>query len=88
MATLELRAELFQSINPLLDNEYLLRKVIDFANSLTLKLHKTKNADNTDNCHDTDEEIEENIRQAFNELKAVKEGKSQTRDFFEVVNEL
>ena len=25
---------------------------------------------------------------SFNELKAVKEGKSQTRDFFEVVNEL
>ena len=61
MATMELRAELFQSINPLLDNECL---------------------------NNADEEIETHIRQSFNELNAVKEGKSQTRDFFEVVNEL
>ena len=82
---MELRAEVFQSINPLLDNDSLMRELLDFIKGLVSRENKTKVADAQ---HDSDEEIEAGLRQAFKELKAIKEGKSKTRDFFEVVNEL
>ena len=85
MSTMELRAEVFQSINPLLDNDSLMRELLDFIKGLVSRENKTKVADAQ---HDSDEEIEAGLRQAFKELKAIKEGKSKTRDFFEVVNEL
>ena len=72
--TMELRAELFQSINPLLDNESLLREVINFVKSLTLR-RKEKAAVEFEAQHDTDEEIEKKLRQAFGELKDYKDGK-------------
>lgn len=86
MSTMELRAELFQNINPLLDDESLLREVLDFIKGLVSR--KKKAASTVSVQHDSDEEIEAGLRQAFKELKSVKEGKMQTRDFFEVVNEL
>ena len=86
MSTMELRAELFQNINPLLDDESLLREALDFIKGL---VSRKKGATPTVSVqHDSDEEIEAGLRQAFKELKSVKEGKLQTRDFFEVVNEL
>ena len=84
---MELRAEVFQSINPLLDNDSLMRELLDFIKGLVSRENKTKHVD-TDIQHDSDEYIEANLREAFKELKAIKEGKSKTRDFFEVVNEL
>lgn len=86
MSTMELRAELFQNINPLLDDESLLREVLDFIKGLVSR--KKEAAPTVSVQHDSDEEIEAGLRQAFKELKSVKEGKLQTRDFFEVVNEL
>lgn len=86
MSTMELRAELFQNINPLLDDESLLREALDFIKSLVSR--KKEAAPTVSVQHDSDEEIEAGLRQAFKELKSVKEGKLQTRDFFEVVNEL
>ncbi|MDD6001149.1 MAG: hypothetical protein PUC50_03035 [Bacteroidales bacterium] len=86
MSTMELRAELFQNINPLLDDESLLREVLDFIKGLVSR--KKEAASTVSVQHDSDEEIEAGLRQAFKELKSVKEGKLQTRDFFEVVNEL
>ena len=83
---MELRAELFQNINPLLDDESLLREVLDFIKGLVSR--KKEAASTVSVQHDSDEEIEAGLRQAFKELKSVKEGKMQTRDFFEVVNEL
>lgn len=83
---MELRAELFQNINPLLDDESLLREVLDFIKGLVSR--KKEAASTVSVQHDSDEEIEAGLRQAFKELKSVKEGKLQTRDFFEVVNEL
>lgn len=83
---MELRAELFQNINPLLDDESLLREVLDFIKGLVSR--KKEAAPTVSVQHDSDEEIEAGLRQAFKELKSVKEGKLQTRDFFEVVNEL
>ena len=86
MSTMKLRAELFQNINPLLDDESLLREALDFIKSLVSR--KKEAAPTVSVQHDSDEEIEAGLRQAFKELKSVKEGKLQTRDFFEVVNEL
>ena len=86
MSTMELRAELFQNINPLLDDESLLREALDFNKGLVSR--KKEAAPTVSVQHDSDEEIEAGLRQAFKELKSVKEGKLQTRDFFEVVNEL
>ena len=83
---MELRAELFQNINPLLDDESLLREALDFIKGLVSR--KKEAASTVSVQHDSDEEIEAGLRQAFKELKSVKEGKMQTRDFFEVVNEL
>ena len=83
---MELRAELFQNINPLLDDESLLREALDFIKCLVSR--KKEAAPTVSVQHDSDEEIEAGLRQAFKELKSVKEGKLQTRDFFEVVNEL
>ncbi len=83
---MELRAELFQNINPLLDDESLLREALDFIKGLVSR--KKEAAPTVSVQHDSDEEIEAGLRQAFKELKSVKEGKLQTRDFFEVVNEL
>ena len=87
MSTMELRAELFQNINPLLDSDSLMRELLDFVKVLVSREKKAGNVI-ADIQHDSDEQIEANLRQAFKELKAVKEGKMKTRDFFEVVNEL
>ena len=69
---MELRAEVFQSINPLLDNDSLMRELLDFIKGLVSRENKTKVADAQ---HDSDEEIEAGLRQAFKELKDYKDGK-------------
>ncbi len=73
MSTMELRAELFQNINPLLDDESLLREVLDFIKGLVSR--KKEAASTVSVQHDSDEEIEAGLRQAFKELKDYKDGK-------------
>lgn len=73
MSTMELRAELFQNINPLLDDESLLREALDFIKSLVSR--KKEAAPTVSVQHDSDEEIEAGLRQAFKELKDYKDGK-------------
>lgn len=85
MCTMELRAEFLQSINPLFESDSLMREALDLIKGL---LSREKKAQAVVAHNDSDEEIETGLRQAFKELKAVKEGKIETRDFFEVVNEL
>ncbi|MBR4677317.1 MAG: hypothetical protein IKO99_04875 [Bacteroidales bacterium] len=85
MCTMELRAEFLQSINPLFESDSLMREALDLIKGL---LSREKKAQAVVAQNDSDEEIETGLRQAFKELKAVKEGKIETRDFFEVVNEL
>jgi len=85
MSTMELRAEFLQSINPLFESDRLLSEAMYLIKGL---LSREKKAQAVVAQNDSDEEIETGLRQAFKELKAVKEGKIETRDFFEVVNEL
>ena len=85
MCTMELRAEFLQSINSLFESDSLMREALDLIKGL---LSREKKAQAVVAQNDSDEEIETGLRQAFKELKAVKEGKIETRDFFEVVNEL
>jgi hypothetical protein len=82
---MELRAEFLQSINPLFESDRLLSEAMYLIKGL---LSREKKAQAVVAQNDSDEEIETGLRQAFKELKAVKEGKIETRDFFEVVNEL
>ena len=44
MTTLQLRAELLNEINPIFDDDSLMREVIDFVRGLTLKKRKEKTA--------------------------------------------
>lgn len=69
---MELRAEVFQSINPLLDDESLMQELLNLIKDLVSKRNKTKVADVQ---HDSDEKIEAELRQAFKELKDYKDGK-------------
>ncbi|MCR5455538.1 MAG: hypothetical protein K6F33_11180 [Bacteroidales bacterium] len=85
MNTMELRGELLQSIDSLQDNENLMRELLSIIKNFISK-HKKIQVETP--LHDSDEDIEAGLRQAFKELKAIKEGKMETRDFFEVVNEL
>jgi hypothetical protein len=82
---MELRAEFLQSINPLFESDRLLSEAMYLIKGL---LSREKKAQAVVAQNDSDEEIETGLRQAFKELKAVKEGKMETKDFFEVVNEL
>mgnify|MGYP003420397407 FL=1 len=38
--------------------------------------------------HAAENEIKANLQEAFSEFKRVQDGKAETRDFFEVINEL
>ncbi|MBQ3657755.1 MAG: hypothetical protein II956_13085 [Bacteroidales bacterium] len=79
---MELRAELFSVLTPMLDDATALDRIISFLKSFTIKKASEKIV-----C-DTDDEIRENLRSAFKEFKDYQDGKVKTRDFFEVVNEL
>lgn len=71
MSTMELRAEFLQSINPLFESDRLLREAMDLIKGLLSR----EKAQTTDAQHDSDEEIEAGLRQAFKELKDYKDGK-------------
>ena len=64
MTTLQLRAELLNEINPIFDDDSLMREVIDFVRGLTLKKRKEK-AVPIDIPHDSDEYILSGISQSF-----------------------
>ena len=86
MSTMELRAELFQNINPLLDSDSLMQELLDFIKSLVAKKNKAENVI-ADIQHDTDEQIEDNLRQAFKELKDYKDGKIKFQSADEFLKE-
>ena len=86
MTTLQLRAELLNEINPIFDDDSLMREVIDFVRGLTLKKRKEK-AVPIDIPHDSDEYILSGISQSFKEFKEYKEGKRQFKTADELLKE-
>ena len=86
MSTMELRAELFKNINPLLDSDSLMRELLDFIKTLVAKKNKAENVV-ADIQHDSDEQIEANLRQAFQELKDYKDGKVKFQSADEFLKE-
>lgn len=87
MTTLQLRAELLNEINPIFDDDSLMREVIDFVRGLTLKKRKEK-AVPIDIPHDSDEYILSGISQSLKEFKEYKEGKRQFKTADEFLKEL
>lgn len=87
MTAIEMRAELLREINPIFDDMSLMQEVISFVKGLTLKKRKAIAAECASEC-DTDEEIEDNLRQAFNEFKEYKSGKRKFKTADEFLKEL
>lgn len=87
MTTLQLRAELLNEINPIFDDDSLMREVIDFVRGLTLKKRK-ENVETIDIQHDTDEYILSGLSQSLKEFKEYKEGKRQFKTADEFLKEL
>lgn len=87
MTTLQLRAELLNEINPIFDDDSLMREVIDFVRGLTLKKRKEK-AVPIDIPHDSDEYILSGLSQSFKEFKEYKEGKRHFKTADEFLKEL
>jgi len=81
MNTLSLNAEILQTLSLIADDENCLKKALHAIKDIVA--HKEK-----EQC-DSDEYIEKNLREAFSELKKIKEGKKvKTYSFEEVLNEL
>ena len=87
MTAIEMRAELLREINPIFDDVSLMQEVISFVRGLTLKKRKANVAECTSES-DTDEEIENNLRQAFKEFKEYKSGKRKFKTADEFLKEL
>ena len=87
MTALQLRAELLQTLNPIFDDVSLMREVIDFVKKLSFKKRESI-AKQVEFQYDTDEEIENGLRQAFQEFKEYKEGKRTFKTADEFLKEL
>lgn len=87
MTAIEMRAELLREINPIFDDMSLMQEVISFVKGLTLKKRKAIAAECASVC-DTDEEIENNLRQAFKEFKEYKAGNRKFKTSDEFLKEL
>lgn len=83
MNTLDLRAEVFNTLNPYLDDEDVLKSILDYLKSLVSRKSVAKPIE-----HDTDEEIVENLRQSFKEFKDYKDGKKQLKSADTFLKEL
>ena len=77
MATVQLRAELFREISPMLDSEVMLRKTIDFIRSLYA-------AEQTQ----TKQQTLDKIDHSFDQLRQMQEGKLKGVKAEDLLNEL
>jgi hypothetical protein len=77
MATVQLRAELFREISPMLDSEVMLRKTIDFIKSLYA-------AEQTQ----AKQQTLDNIDHSFGQLRQMQEGKLKGIKAEDLLNEL
>lgn len=98
MTAVELRGEFLQVLNPVFDDESLMRQVMDFIKTLPFKNKRSKKAKAVEAEHeaetatelepDSDEYIRAGLREAFKEFKEYQEGKRQFRTLDEVLKEL
>ncbi|MBR4327791.1 MAG: hypothetical protein IKP73_19925 [Bacteroidales bacterium] len=98
MTAIELRGEFLQALNPVFDDESLMRQVMDFVKSLPFKKKRSKktkaveiereNETATELEPDSDEYIRAGLREAFKEFKEYQEGKRQFKKLDDYLKEL
>ena len=95
MSAIELRGEFLQALNPVFDDESLMRQVMDFIKTLPFKKKRSKKAKAVEAEHeaeketelepDSDEYIRAGLREAFKEYQ---EGKRQFKSLDQYLKEL
>lgn len=84
MSTISLQQSVIKEVASLFDNEDALRKVLTFVR----KVKRTGKAESQELTPAEKKEVMDDLREAFRELKLVKEGKLQSRPVEELYNEL
>lgn len=98
MTAVELRGEFLQALNPVFDDESLMRQVMDYVKSLPFKKKRSKKTKaveiereaekETEPEPDSDEYIRAGLREAFKEFKEYQEGKRQFKPLDQYLKEL
>ncbi|MBO7438985.1 MAG: hypothetical protein J6T96_16380 [Bacteroidales bacterium] len=98
MTAVELRGEFLQALNPVFDDESLMRQVMDFIKTLPFKKKRSKKTkaveiekvadEETEPEPDSDEYIRAGLREAFKEFKEYQEGKRQFKPLDQYLKEL
>lgn len=86
MTITELRASLLKEVSTFFDDEEMMRSAIKALKSIRKPVVSTKTK--AELVPDSDEYILAGLKEAFDELKEIKAGRSKTRPLEELLNEL
>ncbi len=87
MTTVQLTSALQREMSYIVTDETMMERALKSLRKIRRERKAEKEIQNESEV-DTPEMVEENLRQAFRELKLVQEGKLETRSLEEVLNEL
>lgn len=87
MTTVQLASALQREMSYIVTDETMMERALKSLRKIRRERKAEKEIQN-ESEFDTPEMVEENLRQAFRELKLVQEGKLETRSLEEVLNEL
>jgi len=87
MTTVQLTSALQREMSYIVTDETMMERALKSLRKIRRERKAEKEIQNESGV-DTPEMVEENLRQAFRELKLVQEGKLETRSLEEVLNEL
>jgi len=87
MTTVQLTSALQREMSYIVTDETMMERALKSLRKIRRERKAEKEIQN-ESEFDTPEMVEENLRQAFRELKLVQEGKLETRSLEEVLNEL
>ena len=87
MTTVQLTSALQREMSYIVTDETMMERALKSLRKIRRERKAEKEIQN-ESEFDTPEMVEENLRQAFRELKLVQEGKLETRYLEEVLNEL
>ena len=87
MTTVQLTSALQREMSYIVTDETMMERALKSLRKIRRERKAEKEIQNESGV-DSPEMVEENLRQAFRELKLVQEGKLETRSLEEVLNEL
>ena len=87
MTTVQLTSALQREMSYIVTDETMMERALKSLRKIRRERKAEKEIQN-ESEFDTPEMVEDNLRQAFRELKLVQEGKLETRSLEEVLNEL